>query len=243
MSEPGVLSPRPRRPGRLLVVAAHPADADYALAGSVARWIGEGASAHLVCCTSGDGRGPDPAADPLELAARHEREQRAAAAVVGYGEVTFLHRPEGAVANDLALREQLTRLIRRFRPDTLAAADPRVLIQPWSAVNHADHRAAGEAALDAVGPAANAMAFPQLMRADGLEPHAVSRLLLYWSERPTHALDISAQLEAKLGALSAQASRTRAVAGLEVSVRAWARRDGAAAGLEAAEAFPLFDLA
>jgi LmbE family N-acetylglucosaminyl deacetylase len=59
----------PPRPQRLLVVAAHPADADYALAGSVARWVGAGTRAHLVCCTSGDGRGPDPAADPLELAA------------------------------------------------------------------------------------------------------------------------------------------------------------------------------
>lgn len=242
MSEPGTLSPAPRRPERLLVVAAHPADADYALAGSVARWVGEGATAHLVCCTSGDGRGPDPAADPLELAARCEREQRAAAALVGYREVTFLHRPEGALANDLALREQLTRLIRQVRPDTLAASDPRVLIQPWGAVNHADHRAAGEAALDALEPAANALAFPQLMRADGLEPHAVGRLLLYWSGQPTHALDIGAQLEAKVGALSAQAARTGTDVEHEARVRAWARRDGAAAGLEAAEAFALIDL-
>jgi LmbE family N-acetylglucosaminyl deacetylase len=243
MSEPGALSTAPRRPDRLLVVAAHPVDADYALAGSVARWVGEGTSAHLVCCTSGDGRGPDPTADPLQLAARCEREQRAAAALVGYREVTFLHRPEGALANDLALREQLTRLIRAVRPDTLAASDPRVLIQPWGAVNHADHRAAGEAALDALEPAANAMAFPQLMRAGGLEPHGMSRLLLYWSAQPTHALDVSAQLETKVGAISSQVSRTGTDAEHEGSVRAWARRDGAAAGLEAAEAFALIELA
>ena len=233
----------PAAPERLLVVAAHPADADYAIAASVARWVGVGTGAHLVCCTSGDGRGPDPAADPLELAGTREREQQAAAAIVGYGEVTFLHRPEGALANDLALREQLTRLIREVRPDTLAAPDPRVLIQPWGAVNHADHRAAGEAALDAVEPAGNAMAFPHLLRADGLEPHAVGRLLLYWSQQPTHALDVSAQLAAKVGALVAQSGRTGSTTDLEGQVTAWARAAGSAAGLEAAEAYALIDLA
>ena len=219
------------RPARLLVVVAHPADADHGLGGSVARWVAEGTSAHLVCCTSGDATGPDAAADPLELAARREGEQRAAAAIVGYGEVTFLHRPDGALANDLALREQLTRLVREFRPDTLATCDPRVLIHDWGALNHVDHRAAGEAAIDVVHAGGNAMAFPGLMRSDGLEPHRVRRLLLFSSEHPTHALDVSHHLESKLRALQAHAGREDGMA------------DPGPAGLPAREKFALIDLA
>jgi LmbE family N-acetylglucosaminyl deacetylase len=196
------------RPDRLLVVAAHPRDADLAMGGTVARWVSEGTTAELVCCTSGDGRSDDPADDPLELAARREREQREAATVLGYAAVTFLHRPEGALANDLALREQLVRSIRSFRPDALATHDPRVIVSDDGYVNHVDHRACGAAAIDAAVPAAaNAMAFPGLVKAEGLQPHAVERLYLFWSERPSLTLDASATLETKRRALAAHASQ------------------------------------
>ena len=98
-----------------MVIVAHPDDADFGPAATAARWIDEGSVGWLVCCTSGDAGGEDPT-DPLELAAIREREQRAAAEVVGYAGVTFLHQPDGALANDLALRELLVREIRTFRP-------------------------------------------------------------------------------------------------------------------------------
>ena len=88
---------------------AHPRDADRALGAVVTSWVEQGTEVWLACCTSGDGRSDDAEADPLELAADQERELRQSAARVGYGSVTFLHQPEGAVANDLALREQLVR--------------------------------------------------------------------------------------------------------------------------------------
>ena len=195
-------------PGRLLVVAAHPRDADLAMGGTVARWVADGAVAQLVCCTSGDGRSDDASADPLHLASVREREQRDAAAILGYEEVTFLHRPEGALANDLALREQLVRLIRTFRPDALATHDPRVIVSDDGYVNHVDHRECGAAAIDAVSPAAaNAMAFPGLVKSEGLEPHVVGRLYLFWSERPSLILHAGATFEAKERALAAHVSR------------------------------------
>ena len=91
---------------------------------------------------------------------------------MGYAGVSFLHQPDGALANDLALREQLVREIRTFRPDAVLCVDPETLFYADGGVNHVDHRAAGMAAVDAVYPAArNAMAFPWLAR-DGLAPHA-----------------------------------------------------------------------
>ena len=107
------------RPERLLVIVAHPDDADFGAAATVAKWVREGTVARLVCCTSGDAGADDARTDPLELARRREDEQRAASRVVGYEGVDFLHRPDGALENDLALREQLVRIIRQFKPDTI----------------------------------------------------------------------------------------------------------------------------
>ena len=83
-----------------MVIAAHPDDADFGPAATAALWIDAGSEGWLVCCTSGDQGGEDPDMDPLELAAIREREQRAAADVVGYAGVTFLHAPDGALANE-----------------------------------------------------------------------------------------------------------------------------------------------
>jgi LmbE family N-acetylglucosaminyl deacetylase len=159
------------RPRRFMVIAAHPDDAEFGPAGTAARWIDEGSEGWLVCCTSGDQGGEDAAMDPLELAALRETEQRAAAAVIGYRDVSFLHQPDGALVNDLALRELLVREIRTVRPDAVLTSDPEVLFHGDGGINHTDHRAAGMAAVDAVFPAArNPMAFPWLVR-EGLEAH------------------------------------------------------------------------
>jgi LmbE family N-acetylglucosaminyl deacetylase len=230
------------RPGRLLVISAHPDDADFGVAGSVARWVSEGTAAQLVCCTSGDAGSDDADSDPLELAALREVEQRAAAAIVGYEEVTFLHRPDGALANDLALREQLVRIIRTFRPDAVAAPDPRVFIHSRGFVNHVDHREAGAAALDAVYPAAeNALAFPHLVRSEGLAPHLVDRLYLFCTDRPDAAVDIGVSLDTKLRALHAHASQRRRPAELDARITEWARCEGEAVGVEAAESYAVID--
>ena len=157
----------------------------------------------------GDQGGEDPDADPLELAALRETEQRAAAAVIGYAGVSFLHQPDGALANDLALRELLVREIRTFRPDAVLATDPEAVFHEGGGVNHTDHRAAGIAAVDAVYPAArNPMAFPALAR-DGLAAHAVRRLYLFWSERPDAWVDVTATLDRKLAALAEHRSQIR----------------------------------
>jgi LmbE family N-acetylglucosaminyl deacetylase len=227
------------RPPRFMVIAAHPDDADFGPAATAARWIDEGSIGWLVCCTSGDQGGEDPDADPLELAALREKEQRAAAAIVGYEGVTFLHAPDGALANDLPLREQLVREIRTFRPDAVFATDPDTIFYKGGGINHTDHRAAGIAAVDAVYPAArNPMAFPWLARS-GLAAHRVRRLYLFWSERADTWVDVSATLQRKIDALRAHASQIREPEALEQRIRDWAAEEGQAIGVEAAEALRL----
>jgi LmbE family N-acetylglucosaminyl deacetylase len=238
MAEPTV-APHEWRPARFMVIAAHPDDAEFGPAATAARWIDAGSVGWLVCCTSGDQGGEDHAADPLALAATREAEQRDAAAIVGYAGVTFLHQPDGAVANDLPLREHLVREIRSFRPDAVLTHDPEVLFYGGGGVNHTDHRAAGIAAVDAVFPAArNPMAFPSLAR-DGLVPQKVRRLYLFWPTRPDTWVDVTATLDRRLAALRCHESQLRHPERLDERIRAWAAEEGEPIGVAAGEAFRL----
>ena len=229
----------PWRPARFMVIAAHPDDADFGPAATAAAWIDAGSVGWLVCCTSGDAGGEDPDLDPGELGALRETEQQAAAAVVGYAGVSFLHQPDGALDNDLALRELLVREIRTFRPDAILATDPEVLFYRDGGVNHSDHRAAGMAAVDAVYPAArNPMSFPWLAKA-GMAAHIVRRLYLFWPNEANVWVDVSSTIERKIDALRAHASQIREPERLESRIREWAGETGAKIEATAAEAFRL----
>jgi LmbE family N-acetylglucosaminyl deacetylase len=229
--------PHEWRPSRFMVIVAHPDDADFGPAATAARWIDAGSVGWLVCCTSGDAGGEDPDRDPLDLAADREAEQDRAAGIVGYEGVTYLHQPDGALANDLALRELLVREIRTFRPDAVLATDPEVVFYRDGGVNHTDHRTAGMAAVDAVYPAArNPMAFPWLARS-GLAAHPVRRLYLFWPNDPTARIDVSATIGRKVEALREHASQIREPAKLDERMRAWAREEGEPIGVDAADAF------
>ena len=239
MTDPVPTSDHAWRPARFLVIVAHPDDAEFGPAATSARWIDAGSTGWLVCCTSGDQGGEDPDSDPLALAALREVEQRAAASIVGYAGVTFLHQPDGALANDLALRELLVREIRTFKPDAVLATDPETLFYRDGGVNHTDHRAAGMAAVDAVYPAArNPMTFPDLAR-HGLAAHKIRRLYLFWSERSNIRLDVSATLERKIEALRAHASQIHDADAMAGRIRSWAAEEGVAIGAAAAESLRL----
>jgi LmbE family N-acetylglucosaminyl deacetylase len=227
------------RPGRFMVIVAHPDDADFGPAATAARWIDEGSVGWLVCCTSGDAGSEDAEMDPLELAALRESEQQAAAHVVGYAGLSFLHQPDGGLANELPLRELLVREIRTFRPDAVLANDPEMIFWPDGGVNHTDHRTAGIAAVDAVYPASrNPMAFPWLVR-EGLAPHRVGRLYLFWTERPNAWVDVTTTIERKIEALRAHPSQIHEPDSLNDRVRRNAAEEGLRVGAAAADAFRL----
>jgi LmbE family N-acetylglucosaminyl deacetylase len=231
-------TPHDERPERALVIVAHPDDADFGVAGTIAHWVRAGTICRLVCCTSGDAGADDATIDPLVLARTREAEQRAAANVVGYETVDFLHRPDGALENDLALREQLVRIIRSFRPTAVVAMDPTVVIHEAGFVQHVDHRNAAMAAVDAVYPAArNAMAFPHLVTTEGLEPWEVKQLYLFFTDKPNAWVDISDTIDIKIAALREHASQLRKPEDVEGMMRGWAAEDGGRIGTAAAESF------
>ena len=172
----------------------------------------------------------------MALGLTREAEQEVAARTVGYEGVSFLHMPDGALVNDLALREHLVREIRTFRPDAVLATDPTVVFYRDGGINHTDHREAGLAAVDAVYPAArNPMAFPGLARG-GLAAHKVRRVYLFWPNDPTVRVDITTTLDRKIAALAAHASQIKEPDKLAERIRAWAAEEGEPIGVAAGEA-------
>jgi LmbE family N-acetylglucosaminyl deacetylase len=240
MSDEQPLAAHQERPERVLVIVAHPDDADFGVAGTLAKWIRAGTVARMVCCTSGDAGADDATIDPIELAKTREGEQRAAAAVVGYEGVDFLHRPDGALENDLALREQLVRIIRRFKPDAVVCMDPTVVVTRGGFIQHVDHRMAAIAAVDAVYPASrNAMAFPDLVLDEGLEPHNVDIVYMFFTDQADTWVDTSETIDIKIGALREHTSQLREPEKLEEMLRSWSSEDGQKIGAAAAEGFRL----
>jgi LmbE family N-acetylglucosaminyl deacetylase len=227
----------PEPPVRLLVIAAHPDDIEFVVAGTVAKWVREGTQARYVLVTSGDAGTHKPGITRQELARQREAEQRAAARAVGVDEVVFLGYPDGMVQPTLDLRRDLVREIRRFRPDTAICFDPTRLYSGGSYINHPDHRAAGQAAIDAISPtAAMPLSFPE-MREEGLEPHRVRRIMVASASAPDTWIDISETIETKIQALRQHVSQLNEPRDYDGLLRHWAAEAGTPVGLPYAEAF------
>ena len=180
----------------VLVVTPHPDDAEYGVAGTVARWTNEGRTVVYVVCTNGDKGTSDREVKPESLIKVREKEQIAAANLLGVKEVIFLGYPDQGLEETPQFRKDIVKQIRRFRPDTVVTADPyRRYI--W----HRDHRITGRVTLDAVFPyARDHLSYPDLLE-EGFEPHKVKEILLWASENINHRLDITDTFPLKLNAL------------------------------------------
>ncbi len=223
-------------PSRAMVIMAHPDDAEFVVAGTVALWAQRGSAICYCLCTRGDRGSNDPGITPWALARIREEEQRAACAILGVQELVFLDYPDGTLEPTLALRRDLTREIRRFRPEVVITTDPTARFHGDHYLNHPDHRAAGSAALDAVFPSAETRyIFPELL-AQGLEPHRVHAVYIHGAAEPNVWIDIEPVLEIKAKALAAHKSQVGDAPVLEW-LRGMAREQGRARGLRAAEAF------
>jgi LmbE family N-acetylglucosaminyl deacetylase len=224
-------------PERVLVVAAHPDDIEFGAAGTVARWIGEGAQVRYLVVTRGDKGSDDPEVDPRELAVRREAEQRDAAGELGVTGVDFLDEPDGQVEPSLRLRERITYAVRRFQPEIVMGHDPTVLFVNNEWVNHPDHRAVGLSTVDAVFPTArDPLNFPEHLR-DGLQPWKVAELFLWSTNEANQLVDIGDTLDRKVAALRCHESQFRSFAETERWVRRTAEELGERAGYRAAEGF------
>ncbi|MGI9145229.1 MAG: PIG-L deacetylase family protein [Chloroflexota bacterium] len=211
-----------------LVVAAHPDDPDFGVAGTAARLAKEGHAVHYLMCTSGDAGSDDATVPPEELMRVREAEQVDAGRILGLSGVHFLRFPDGELQPSLDLRKAIVRVIRKLAADVVLAQDPRQIVDDdGTYLNHPDHRAAGQAALDAAFPAAgNPSAYRDLL-AEGLNPHKVREVWLYFGggQHANHWVDITETIEQKIQALEAHSSQIgdwAASGGLRTEMLKWA---------------------
>ena len=186
----------------VMVVTPHPDDAEFGVAGSVVRWVLEGKDVVYVVCTNGDKGTSDPNMKPTELAKIREKEQLAAAKLLGVREVIFLRHPDQSLEDTPEFRKELVRLIRMYRPETVVTSDPyRRYI--W----HRDHRIAARVTLDAIFPYARDIhAYPDLLE-EGLQPHKVREVLLWGSPDTNYRVDITDTFDIKMAALRCHKSQ------------------------------------
>ena len=190
----------------IMVVTPHPDDAEYGVAGTVARWTKEGKRVIYVVCTNGDKGSSDPDMQPETLTEIRRQEQQAAADILGVCEIIFLGLPDQGLEDTPQFRKQIVRLIRQYRPQIIVTADPyRRYI--W----HRDHRIVGQVVLDAVFPyARDHLAYPDLID-EGLRPHKVREMLFWASEDINFRSDITATFDLKVAALRCHDSQMQAL--------------------------------
>jgi len=189
-------------PQTILVILAHPDDPEFFCGATLALWASQGHQIHYCLLTCGDkGRNEHNQDLPAEaLCAIRHAEQNAAAKILGVQSVEFLGYEDGTLVPDLALRRDICREIRRHRPQVIVTCDPQNLFASYG-LNHPDHRAAGQAALDAIFPAAgNELFFPELKR-EGFEPHSPAEIWVSLTSQPNTSLDVTATWETKIRAL------------------------------------------
>lgn len=224
-------------PESAMVIVAHPDDAEFSVAGTVAAWTAAGCQVTYVLCTDGNAGSHEPGMTREKLAEMRRAEQRAACAILGVSDVVFLGYDDGQLEPTLALRRDLVRAIRHYKPEVVIAYDPRRIFSGDRYINHPDHRAAATAALDAVAPASS---MPLLWPETGA-PHRVRQVYIRGTEEANLWVDVSDTIDQKIAALKQHASQLGDWDPTE-RIKGWSAEIGKEKGMEHAESYLVITL-
>jgi LmbE family N-acetylglucosaminyl deacetylase len=221
------------------VVTAHPDDSEFGAAGIVAKFVREGCEVTYVIVTNGSKGSSDRSMTSERLIRIREDEQRNAARMLGVERVQFLGYEDGEVEETRDLRRDVSREIRRWRPDLVICQSPNRSYNLGA--SHRDHRVVGGVVLDSVYPLArDHLAFPELL--PDYEPHKVREIYVMQWENPQLVVDISDVMDIKIKALACHASQFGDFAGLEARVRERAAFLGKSKGYAYAETFDRIEM-
>ncbi len=223
-------------PESAMVIMAHPDDAEFTVAGTVAAWTKAGCRVVYVLCTDGNAGSHEPGMTREKLAEIRRAEQRAACATLGVSAVEFLGYDDGQLQPSLDLRRDLVRVIRQHKPEVMICWDPTIHISD-TYINHPDHRAAAQVALDAVAPSSG---MPLLWPETGA-PHRVRQVYIYGQNRADTWIDITETIEQKIAALKQHASQMGDWDPTE-HVKEWSAETGKDQGLAYAESYKVITL-
>jgi LmbE family N-acetylglucosaminyl deacetylase len=226
---------------RILTVFAHPDDAETMAGGTLLKWAREGHAITMCLITDGDKGTSDPNDTREAVIARRRAEQDRAAARLNATVITLGYE-DGVLQPTIGLRRDLVRVMREVRPQVVVANDPTVWFRHGQYINHPDHRAAGQAAIEALYPAVKKPGiFPELL-AQGYQPHVVEEVWLGPTDQPDVWVDISDVFEEKIALICDHASQFPPEATRTAFARI-AREAGEPRGLVLAESFRTVRLA
>jgi len=234
---------KPLHPKVVLGVAAHPDDLDFGASATMAKFAADGADVYYLLLTDGSKGSDDQNLTSEQLITIRQKEQKAALQAIGGKEVIFLNHPDSYLEVTMELKKEIVREIRRLKPDVVITNDPTVVYSHKRGfVNHPDHRAAGQATLDAVFPLArDHLTYPDLLQ-DGLMPHKVSTVLLNNFDQQNYYIDVSNTLDKKFMALRAHASQIKDFDSVKERFTMMAKQTGNSAGYTLAEGFMRLDM-
>ena len=231
----------PLQPKVVLGIGAHPDDLDVTAGGTLAHFAAQGADVHYLILTDGGKGSDDPLMTSAQLVETRHAEQQTALEIIGGKSITFLDYPDGELEITMELKKQIVKAIRTIKPDVVIAMDPTVIYSAETGtINHPDHRAAGQATLDAVFPLArDRLTFPELY--DEFKPHKTPTILLANFNGGNYTVDISETFETKTAMMKAHVSQ---FSNVEEStwLRDLAEAQGKAAGYALGESFVRLDI-
>jgi LmbE family N-acetylglucosaminyl deacetylase len=220
---------------RVMFVAAHPDDPEFLAGGTIAGMVKDGREVRYVIVTNGNKGSGNRSVTSDQLVPIREAEQRRAATVLGVAHVEFLGYEDGELEDTRDVRRDITRQMRRWRPDLIITLNPRRTYDHF-AHWHRDHRTTGRVVLDCVYPLArDRLAFPELL--PEYDPHTVREVYVIQWEQPRLVIDITATMDLKLEAIRCHASQVGDFKALEDRMRNRAATLGKDKGYSYAEGF------
>lgn len=234
---------KPLKPSVVLGVAAHADDLDFGASGTMAKFAADGAEVYYLILTDGSKGSDNYSLSSSQLIKIRQSEQQTALKALGGKDVTFLGYPDGYLEITMDLKKDIVHEIRRLKPDVVVTNDPTFIYSAQRGyLNHPDHRAAGQATLDAIFPLArDHLSFPDLYQ-QGLLPYKIKTVLLTNFEQANFYVDISSTIDKKWQALKAHASQIPDFASMQQRIEDLAKAAGKQAKCELAEAFMRIDL-
>ena len=234
---------------RVMVIYAHPDDAEFGASGTCAKWAREGVEVTYCMVTNGASGSSDPEMTRERLADIRRQEQLQAAEILGIENVVFMGFEDGYLYPDLELRKAVAREIRKAKPDAIISQDPTSRYWAPAYINHPDHIAVGEVVFRSINPdASSGLMFPELWKEEGLEPHLPKALFVVAFNDPDVFIDITDTIDLKVKALEAHASQVgewpvgEFIRERNKQIAAAAKEKGFEGPFEFAESYKLFRL-
>ena len=233
----------PLHPKIVLGIVAHPDDLEFGVAGTIAKYVAQGAQAYYYVLTNGNKGSDDATMTPDMLRDTRRAEQRAAAEILGVSEVFFSDYDDGALECNYDVKRDIVRAIRRIKPDVVITFDPTLVYSTaMGVINHTDHRAAGQATLDACYPLArDRLSFPELAE-EGLAAHKVASVLMINFDDTNYCEDITDTYDIKMRALAAHASQLPDIESTKAMLKKIAEKCGEHTHTRYGEGFIRLDL-